>query len=154
MHEWMNQAECRNHDPELFFPKSDMSTSGAQQALAVCRDCPVIAECSMYRRRLDVHLGVWHGKWFRPKDKQHDGLRDDALLMFAEGMGSMEIAAELDVPRQRVASWITREKERVKREERNSSVLREPDPLVVPAQMDRKGLAKVWDKLRGAPHGE
>ncbi|WP_007024286.1 MULTISPECIES: WhiB family transcriptional regulator [Saccharomonospora] len=45
--DWRHHAACRDEDPELFFPVSDMGP-GAQQtarAKAVCARCPVANEC-------------------------------------------------------------------------------------------------------------
>jgi WhiB family redox-sensing transcriptional regulator len=45
---WRDYADCRYEDPELFFPDSYRSGPGlyqAEEAKAVCRRCPVKAEC-------------------------------------------------------------------------------------------------------------
>ena len=39
---WIHQAACRGHDPELWFSTRPSKT---KTALAVCRTCPVIGEC-------------------------------------------------------------------------------------------------------------
>lgn len=61
--DWMAAAECRDHDPELFFP--NQTGNGARQAVAraavVCRSCPVVVECGQYARSLNVPFGVWGG---------------------------------------------------------------------------------------------
>jgi WhiB family redox-sensing transcriptional regulator len=44
---WSKRAICRD-DPELFFPtgyQSDVALLQVTQARAVCRRCPVVAEC-------------------------------------------------------------------------------------------------------------
>jgi WhiB family redox-sensing transcriptional regulator len=44
---WRHQAACRDLDPELWFPVgiSGPALAQASDAIAVCLDCPVIAEC-------------------------------------------------------------------------------------------------------------
>ncbi|OQO89862.1 WhiB family transcriptional regulator [Saccharomonospora piscinae] len=57
--DWRSSAACRDEDPELFFPVSDMGP-GAQQAArakAVCARCPVRQECLRYA----VDNGLDHG---------------------------------------------------------------------------------------------
>jgi WhiB family redox-sensing transcriptional regulator len=60
--DWMIDAKCRDHDPEMFFPNS--TGNGTRQAVAraavICRECPVIFECRSYGRN-EVH-GVWGGE--------------------------------------------------------------------------------------------
>lgn len=117
MYEWMDEAACREYSPEMFFPRSAGATEVAKLAIAVCRECPVTSECFGYRKKVDAHSGVWHGHWYRTTDRDHGGLRDDAILMYDEGMDSLEIAEELDVPRRRVTSWITRELQQREKDE-------------------------------------
>lgn len=46
--EWMANAACRNHDPELFFPDKDDPTNDVDRARAICRHCTVQADCLTY----------------------------------------------------------------------------------------------------------
>lgn len=49
MFDWRELAVCRDVDPELFFPVAEPGTSlyrrEVARAKAVCRRCPVVAEC-------------------------------------------------------------------------------------------------------------
>ncbi|MFI5475323.1 WhiB family transcriptional regulator [Streptomyces cacaoi] len=63
MDNWREHAECRNEDPDLFFP---IGTSGpallqTEQAKAVCRRCPVREQCLEWAMETDQALGVWGG---------------------------------------------------------------------------------------------
>jgi WhiB family redox-sensing transcriptional regulator len=60
---WRSQALCRDTDPELFFP---IGTTGAalaqiEQAQAVCRQCPVQADCLEFALRTNQDSGIWGG---------------------------------------------------------------------------------------------
>ena len=57
----MVRAECRHHDPELWFPisKSDKSIGRARN---ICQGlCPVMDECLTYALRYDQWNGMWGG---------------------------------------------------------------------------------------------
>lgn len=65
--EWTRDALCAQVDPELFFPDKGGST---RQAKAVCRRCPVRAECLDYAlayesgehgTRTSHHFGIYGG---------------------------------------------------------------------------------------------
>ncbi len=59
---WQDLAACRDEDPELFFPKGSEGPwiLAIEQAKAVCRPCPVAAEC--LRFALDTHSdGIFGG---------------------------------------------------------------------------------------------
>ncbi|EHK88024.1 WhiB family transcriptional regulator [Saccharomonospora azurea] len=61
--EWWHSAACRDEDPELFFPVSNMGP-GAQQtarAKAVCARCPVRAECLSYALDNGLDHGIFGG---------------------------------------------------------------------------------------------
>ena len=51
--DWQTDAACVGTDPELFFPPSG---SKGLDAKAVCKGCPVSAECLDYAPA-DPHLG-------------------------------------------------------------------------------------------------
>lgn len=57
---WIHQAACRGHDPELWFSTRPSKT---KTALAVCRTCPVIGEC---REWADGHSRI-NGYPLQPK---------------------------------------------------------------------------------------
>ena len=61
--DWRHRAACRDEDPELFFP---VGTSGPvllqiTEAKAVCRRCPVSAECLNWALASGQDAGVWGG---------------------------------------------------------------------------------------------
>jgi WhiB family redox-sensing transcriptional regulator len=63
MSDWRHRAVCRWEDPELFFP---VGTSGPAllqiaEAKAVCRSCPVVAECLTWALDSGQAAGVWGG---------------------------------------------------------------------------------------------
>jgi WhiB family redox-sensing transcriptional regulator len=45
---------------DLFFPEPD-DTETIEQAIQVCRRCPVRQECLSYARRTGTEYGVWGG---------------------------------------------------------------------------------------------
>lgn len=60
---WRERAACRNCDPELFFPVSDIGP-GSQQvadAKAVCAQCPVRAKCLEFALDNGLDYGVFGG---------------------------------------------------------------------------------------------
>lgn len=65
---WRDEAACRFEDPELFFPVAEGRGSAAaaalrqvNQAKAVCRRCPVRAECLRWAQDTVQDVGVWGG---------------------------------------------------------------------------------------------
>jgi WhiB family redox-sensing transcriptional regulator len=54
--DWKVDAACRGMDPELFFTERGESTADAK---AVCRSCPVRAECLDYALAHVERFGVW-----------------------------------------------------------------------------------------------
>ena len=63
-HEWQDQAACRNHDPELFFPTAEPGslayTQQEARARAICNQCPVATQCDTYRGGFEY--GVYGGR--------------------------------------------------------------------------------------------
>lgn len=59
----MDRGACRSAEPELFFPVSAAGPAVAQvvAAKAVCRGCPVRAECLRYAMRTAQDHGIWGG---------------------------------------------------------------------------------------------
>src|SRR6476619_7933180 len=60
---WRAEALCRDTDPELFFP---IGTTGAalvqiEHARAVCRQCPVQADCLDFALTTNQDSGIWGG---------------------------------------------------------------------------------------------
>jgi len=61
--DWVERGSCRSHDPEIFFP---VSTTGigridTEQAVAICRGCPVRQECLQWALRAGEAHGIWGG---------------------------------------------------------------------------------------------
>jgi WhiB family transcriptional regulator, redox-sensing transcriptional regulator len=54
--EWMSAANCASTDPELFYPERGGST---REAKAICRSCPVVADCLSYAMEHQERFGVW-----------------------------------------------------------------------------------------------
>lgn len=42
---WRAQAACAGRDPEIFYPPRSDGPTRYDQALSICRDCPVRAAC-------------------------------------------------------------------------------------------------------------
>lgn len=61
--DWRHEAECRNEDPELFFPVGNTGPALVQieEAKAVCRRCPVSAQCLEWALQSGQDSGVWGG---------------------------------------------------------------------------------------------
>lgn len=57
--DWRHQAECRDEDPELFFPHPG-DTVRAEAAKAICARCPVWDECLTWATEQHEE-GVWGG---------------------------------------------------------------------------------------------
>ena len=60
---WRAEALCRDTDPELFFPIGTTGTALVQieQARAVCRQCPVQADCLDFALTTNQDSGIWGG---------------------------------------------------------------------------------------------
>lgn len=61
--DWLDDAACRDTDPDLFFP---MGTTGPaieqiEKAKAVCMDCLVKRECLEYALSTNQESGIWGG---------------------------------------------------------------------------------------------
>lgn len=56
---WMGAAECRDLDPELFYPTQG---GDAASAKAVCAQCCVRLECLAYAIDNNERFGIWGGR--------------------------------------------------------------------------------------------
>jgi WhiB family redox-sensing transcriptional regulator len=56
--DWQKRGECLGNDPDLWFPERGDDTSRAK---AICRECPVRAECLEYALETKQMFGVWGG---------------------------------------------------------------------------------------------
>jgi WhiB family transcriptional regulator, redox-sensing transcriptional regulator len=61
--DWRDRAACRDADPELFFPVSDLGPGARQvaEAKTVCGRCPVRARCLDYAIDNALDHGVFGG---------------------------------------------------------------------------------------------
>jgi WhiB family transcriptional regulator, redox-sensing transcriptional regulator len=83
---WQEQAECRKHDPELWFADT-MSHADEQargEARAVCASCPVAALCFDEAEQRGEQYGVWGGVDFGYRNRNSDLL---AVVNRAAGLG-------------------------------------------------------------------
>lgn len=60
---WTQRAACRDADPELFFPVSEVGPGAVQvaEAKAVCAACPVREACLAYALDDGLDDGVFGG---------------------------------------------------------------------------------------------
>ena len=60
---WIQHGRCIGEDPELFFPVGTTGPAVTQtlEAIAVCRACPVRAECLEWSLETCQDAGVWGG---------------------------------------------------------------------------------------------
>jgi WhiB family transcriptional regulator, redox-sensing transcriptional regulator len=60
---WIEQGACIGEDPELFFPVGSTGPAIEQtvRAVAVCRRCPVRADCLEWALDTCQDAGVWGG---------------------------------------------------------------------------------------------
>jgi WhiB family transcriptional regulator, redox-sensing transcriptional regulator len=61
--DWRHRAACRDEDPELFFPISEVGPGARQaaQAKAVCARCPVREQCLRYALDNGLDDGIFGG---------------------------------------------------------------------------------------------
>lgn len=73
---WQKLGECRNHDPELWFPPRDkvLYKPIADKAKDICYGrngnppCPVRVECTLYAEKENVVHGIWGGLSHRERN--------------------------------------------------------------------------------------
>lgn len=58
--DWIQRAVCRSVDPDLWYPDKGDSV-GSRAAIAICRSCPVRAQCLAYALDHGERFGVWGG---------------------------------------------------------------------------------------------
>lgn len=81
-HAWVSKASCRSTDPEELFV-----TGAAQRkaAAAICRHCPVVAECLAEALDNKMEFGVWGGTTERQRRALHKQYPDvDSWSAFLE----------------------------------------------------------------------
>jgi predicted GIY-YIG superfamily endonuclease len=60
--DWRHKAACQDADPEIFFPLGDVFAKGEDRgAKAVCRHCPVKAECLSWACSTGLTFGIAGG---------------------------------------------------------------------------------------------
>lgn len=61
--DWREQASCRDHTDNLFFPVGETGAAVLEiaRAKAVCRDCPVGLDCLYYAVTTGQRFGIWGG---------------------------------------------------------------------------------------------
>ena len=57
---WRNKANCRDSDPDIFFPESK-DRRYAEEALVVCYGCKVKEDCLDHAIENNEKYGVWGG---------------------------------------------------------------------------------------------
>ncbi|MBM3798470.1 MAG: WhiB family transcriptional regulator [Actinobacteria bacterium] len=60
---WRNEADCRDTDPELFFPVGTTGQALLQidKAKEVCDECPVKVKCLDFAIETNQDSGIWGG---------------------------------------------------------------------------------------------
>ncbi|HYH30491.1 MAG TPA: WhiB family transcriptional regulator [Pseudonocardia sp.] len=61
--DWRQRAACRDEDPELFFPLSEVGPGARQadRAKALCARCPVATQCLEYALGNGLDHGIFGG---------------------------------------------------------------------------------------------
>ena len=65
MKNWKDDAECRDADPDMFFPPEGVNI---REARAVCARCPVQEQCLEYALKHNIEFGVWGGMSRRERE--------------------------------------------------------------------------------------
>jgi WhiB family transcriptional regulator, redox-sensing transcriptional regulator len=82
--DWVARSACRGLDPTIFYPATDEE---ADEAKAVCAECPVQLDCLEHAIGHREHNGVWGGATERERQRiirrrrrlRAMGASDDAL---------------------------------------------------------------------------
>lgn len=74
---WVEDALCRQTDPELWFPEKGYTPHAAKR---ICLSCPVRVECRDYGLRNREPYGVWGGLTERERRKILAKQHQDATL--------------------------------------------------------------------------
>ena len=64
--DWQEFAQCRGRDPEIFYPQRGVPTASAK---ALCRECPVKAQCLEHALINEERFGSWGGLSERERKK-------------------------------------------------------------------------------------
>jgi WhiB family transcriptional regulator, redox-sensing transcriptional regulator len=77
--DWRHRAACRDEDPELFFPVSELGLGARQadQAKEVCARCPVQTRCLEYALDNGLDHGIFGGTTETERRKLRHRRRSD-----------------------------------------------------------------------------
>ena len=67
---WRTRATCRDYDPEWWFVTGERGRPARQRAQAICRGCPVRAECAAWALRYGIEYGVFGGMTAKERNTQ------------------------------------------------------------------------------------
>jgi WhiB family transcriptional regulator, redox-sensing transcriptional regulator len=71
----MERAQCRDHDPALFFPAPGPGmVPSMAAAMALCAMCPVAGECLEYALADPEITGIWGGTSAKARARMRRGL--------------------------------------------------------------------------------
>lgn len=98
--EWMRRAACLDEEPEVFFPPGPSALEHINEAKAVCRTCPVIADCLRVALADPTLVGVWGGT--------SEAQRAEMRRKRAATVGQKSPAATLMVRSSRLSSLMSR----------------------------------------------
>jgi hypothetical protein len=73
----MEEAVCRDMDPEIFFPLGRETTRQVRFALETCLSCPVVLQCRQYQKDIDAHYGIWGAQWLKESGRIDSQTRAD-----------------------------------------------------------------------------
>ena len=80
---WMQDGNCRNHPPEVFFPSDGVGVITAQR---ICGTCPVQGTCLEYALENRIDHGVWGGASERERRRLLKGRRQTVEVTTAHSL--------------------------------------------------------------------
>lgn len=57
--DWQGRGLCRDYDSALWFPEGKSKERLSLEPKAICRDCPVLAQCATWALTKGETVGVW-----------------------------------------------------------------------------------------------
>lgn len=92
---WRDSANCRDLEPELFYPTGNTGPAALQieEAKAACRRCLAVEDCLQWALNSGEHFGVWGGL----SEDERRGLRRSAQR---RNLPPEEVAAKVQRTRQ------------------------------------------------------
>lgn len=78
---WVAHAACKYSDTSLFYDPEDSEIAAA---VAVCRTCPVQAECLAFALETGENFGVWGGTTETERKKLWRQIKDAANPRYAQ----------------------------------------------------------------------